>query len=75
MASPLRLELFHYIQKVIVDLRLVTKLQFHLVQVGQSIFHLWDREGESQFHQSVNLFSFYIFVSRALILSLKTMHG
>lgn len=31
MASPLRLELFHYIQKVIVDLRLVAELQFHLV--------------------------------------------
>lgn len=55
VASPLRLELFHYIQKVIVDLRLVAKLQFHLVQVGQSIFYLRDRE-ESQFHQSTNMF-------------------
>lgn len=29
--SPLRFELFHYIQKVVVDLRLIAKLQFHLV--------------------------------------------
>lgn len=29
--SPLRLELFHYIQKIVVDLRLIAKLQFHLV--------------------------------------------
>lgn len=40
VASPLRLELFHDVQKVIVDLRLVAKLQFDLVQIGQSIFHL-----------------------------------
>lgn len=39
-SSPLGLELFHYVQKIIVDLRLVAKLQFHLVQVRQSIFHL-----------------------------------
>lgn len=38
--DTLRLELFHYVQKVIVDLRLVAKLQFDLVQVRQSIFHL-----------------------------------
>lgn len=29
--NTLRLELFHYVQKVIVDLRVVSKLQFHLV--------------------------------------------
>lgn len=38
--NTLRLELFHYIQKVIVDLRLVSKLEFHLVQIRQSIFNL-----------------------------------
>lgn len=42
--SPLRLELFHYVQKVVVNLRLVAKLQFHLVQVRQSIFHLEEKE-------------------------------
>lgn len=40
VASPLRLKLFHDVQKIIVDLWLVAKLQFDLVQVGQSIFHL-----------------------------------
>lgn len=51
--SPLRLELFHYVQKVIIDLRLVAKLQLHLVQVRQSILHLRERK---VCHQSTTLF-------------------
>lgn len=39
-SSPLRLKLFHDVQKVIVNLRLTSKLQLHLVQVGQGILHL-----------------------------------
>lgn len=38
--NALRLELLHDVQEVIVDLRLVAKLEFHLIQVRQSIFHL-----------------------------------
>ena len=36
---PLRLELFHDVQKVIVDLWLVAKLELDLIKVGESIFH------------------------------------
>lgn len=55
VASPLRLELFHNVQKVVVDLRLVAKLQFHLVQVGQSIFHLQYSQNKCQGHQKAKL--------------------
>lgn len=48
VASPLRLELFHDVQEIIVDLRLVAKLQLDLVQIGQSIFHLEVNQTESQ---------------------------
>lgn len=40
MTSPLGLELLHDVQEVIVDLWLTSKLQLHLVQVGQGILHL-----------------------------------
>lgn len=39
-SSPLRLKLFHDVQKVVVNLRLTPELQLHLVQVGQGILHL-----------------------------------
>lgn len=39
-ALPLRFEFLHNIQEVIVDLRLATKLQLHLVKVRQCILHL-----------------------------------
>lgn len=38
--NTLRLKLFHDIQKVIVNLWLTSKLQLHLVQVGQGVLHL-----------------------------------
>ena len=37
---PLRFKLLHDVKEVIVDLRLTTKLQLHLVKVGQGILHL-----------------------------------
>ena len=40
MDLRLGLEFLHYVQEVIVDLRLVAKLELDLVQVGESIFHL-----------------------------------
>jgi len=41
---PLRFKLLHDVKEVIVDLRLTTKLQLHLVKVGQCILHL--RQGQ-----------------------------
>ena len=55
-SSPLRLELFHYVQKVIVDLRMVAELQFHLIQVRQSIFHLRARKKRKRRSQRSYLF-------------------
>lgn len=37
---PLRFKFLHNIQEVIVDLRLATKLQLHLVKIRQCILHL-----------------------------------
>lgn len=37
---PLRFKFLHYVQEIIVDLRLTTKLQLHLVKIGQGILHL-----------------------------------
>lgn len=39
-SSPLRLKLFHDVQKVVVNLWLTSELQLHLVQVRQGILHL-----------------------------------
>lgn len=36
----LRLELFHNIKEIIINLWLIPKLQFHLIQIGQGIFNL-----------------------------------
>ncbi len=36
---PLRFELFHYVQEVIVDLRVLAKLVLDLVQVGEGILN------------------------------------
>lgn len=38
--NTLRLEFFHYVQEIIVDLRLTPKLQLHLIKIGQCILHL-----------------------------------
>lgn len=38
--NALRLKFLHDIQEIVVDLRLTTKLQLHLVKVGQRILHL-----------------------------------
>lgn len=38
--NTLRLKFLHYIQEIIVDLRLTTKLQLHLVKIGERILHL-----------------------------------
>lgn len=42
--DTLRFKLFHDIQKVIVDLRLIAEFKFHLIQVGERIFHFKPRE-------------------------------
>lgn len=62
-SSPLGLELFHYIQEVVVDLRLVSKLQLHLVQIRQSIFHLLKTNSQQ---------STIIKMQQTVLLTLKT---
>lgn len=37
---PLRFKFLHDVEEIIVDLRLTTKLQLHLVKIGQRILHL-----------------------------------
>lgn len=37
---PLRFKFLHDVKEIIVDLRLTTELQFHLVKIGQGVFHL-----------------------------------
>lgn len=37
---PLRFKFLHDVKEIIVDLRLTTKLQFHLVKIGQGVLHL-----------------------------------
>lgn len=37
---PLRFKFLHDVKEIIVDLRLTTKLQLHLVKIGQRILHL-----------------------------------
>lgn len=37
---PLGFELFHNIKEIIINLWLIPKLQFHLIQIGEGIFNL-----------------------------------